>query len=139
MKYLIIFFCATLSHKIFTVKYFTQRLTTTVLTNTNRKALQNRSLKKLQILHQKEQENILPLIQNFYDSAQASNNAPLNNAYLLLQQRMQLPKIIPLFITQHFKNAQVIAAYQHNLGCVTLSQQQTKKNVTNNAFTYFAS
>ncbi|OGB86600.1 hypothetical protein A3J41_02070 [candidate division TM6 bacterium RIFCSPHIGHO2_12_FULL_38_8] len=125
---LLFFIC---SQNIQTFRYRPTNLVTTMWTSINRQALQNLSLKKLHDQHVLEQEKALFLAQGCNPATQPHMNQEHNTAFLTLQQRMQLPKIIPLFVAPELPKPNAthdtLAHYQPYFGCITLSKTEINK------------
>ena len=128
-KQIFLILCCNYATTLFCIKYRPTQLITTCLTKTNNKALQFFSQQKLLKLHTQEQKKIISLVQEDYHNSQPCKQHELINAYLLLQKRMNLPKVIPLFIAKKLKPAQTIAQYRYDLGCIVASCAQLKNSI----------
>jgi hypothetical protein len=118
MKYFLLLISLSVSTITYCIKYVPTALTTTVLTKTNKNYLQKLSLPTLLCMHHKEQRKSLPYIQESYQNIYPCCLSGVNSAYLQLQQKMFLPKIVPLFLSPELSHKQHIAEYNGQTGSI---------------------
>ena len=87
--------------------------------------LKKYSLDQLQNMHKTQQQIFLPIIMNKgFPFAQPCNNPSLQQTFLLAQQKMNLPNIIPLFKIPYLTNdynQKLIAAYFPEINAIAYS------------------
>ena len=126
MKYFLLLTFLSINTITYCIKYIPTALTTTLLTGTNKNFLQKLLPQTLTKIHHEEQRKILPYIQESYQNIYPCCFAHINDPYLQIQQKMFLPKIVPLFLSPELSKKQHIAEYDTDTGSVITSTRYLK-------------
>lgn len=113
------------TQNIQTIRYTSQKIWTRIATSTNPNSLQKYSLKALKTIHKKEQIIRFPLVENFYKNTKIVTHHDTVTAFLLAQQKMKLPCVIPLF-KKYFFYDEASAQYHPPIASVIILKKFQK-------------